>query len=297
VEFHHCRDRDDFLALQGSSRFRDCYLLEHHIAAQHRDGRPFALPGVCRVDAAAVDFEVDPLVSQPPGIDLANPPAPNWRETLSCPRCRLNNRHRAIAATLLEAADAVRAPGRVPSVYLMEQVTAAYALLAGLGDRLACVGSEFLGPEVAPGELRGGIRHEDAERLSFPDACFDFVVSNDVLEHVADPLAAAREIARVLRPGGELFLAIPFDVHKKETTCRARRSGVGIEHLLPATYHGNPVKPEEGSLVFTDFGWDFVAQLESIGLRDCAAWVYWSLEYGHLGGTQFFFRALRDGAA
>lgn len=45
--------------------------------------------------------------------------------------------------------------------------------------------------------------------LPFPDHCFDFVVCLDVLEHVAEQPPLLREIARVLKHGGRLFLATP----------------------------------------------------------------------------------------
>ncbi|BBZ76270.1 type 11 methyltransferase [Mycolicibacterium anyangense] len=44
-----------------------------------------------------------------------------------------------------------------------------------------------------------------AERLPLPDASVDTVVSTLVLCTVADPTAALREIARVLRPGGRVL--------------------------------------------------------------------------------------------
>jgi SAM-dependent methyltransferase len=44
-----------------------------------------------------------------------------------------------------------------------------------------------------------------AEDLPFEDASFDVVFHTMVAEHLADPLAAAGEIARVLRPGGHLL--------------------------------------------------------------------------------------------
>ena len=47
----------------------------------------------------------------------------------------------------------------------------------------------------------------DAERLPFPDARFDTVVSTWTLCSIPDPVAALREISRVLRPDGAfLFL-------------------------------------------------------------------------------------------
>lgn len=48
------------------------------------------------------------------------------------------------------------------------------------------------------------------EYLPFEDATFDAVISVAVLEHVRDPFRCAREISRVLKPGGELFCSVPF---------------------------------------------------------------------------------------
>jgi SAM-dependent methyltransferase len=48
------------------------------------------------------------------------------------------------------------------------------------------------------------------EELPFTDNSFDAVISVAVLEHVRDPFRCAREIARVLKPGGELYCVVPF---------------------------------------------------------------------------------------
>lgn len=48
------------------------------------------------------------------------------------------------------------------------------------------------------------------EALPFSDASFDAVISIAVLEHVRDPFRCAREIVRVLKPGGRLYCVVPF---------------------------------------------------------------------------------------
>jgi SAM-dependent methyltransferase len=50
----------------------------------------------------------------------------------------------------------------------------------------------------------------DALALPFPAGCFELVLSQEMVEHVADPFRAVREAARVLRPGGILYLQAPF---------------------------------------------------------------------------------------
>lgn len=48
------------------------------------------------------------------------------------------------------------------------------------------------------------------EVLPFRNACFDCVLSVAVLEHVKDPFRCAREITRVLKPGGDIYCCVPF---------------------------------------------------------------------------------------
>lgn len=48
------------------------------------------------------------------------------------------------------------------------------------------------------------------ESLPFADAAFDAVLCNAVLEHVDDAERSARELARVVKPGGHVVVAVPF---------------------------------------------------------------------------------------
>ena len=136
----------------------------------------------------------------------------------------------------------------------------------------------------------GGVRYEDVTDLSFADASLDLIVSNDVFEHIPVPRAAFAECARVLRSGGTMIATIPFHSGAESSVVRAELTGGGVRHLHPAAYHGNPVS-SEGSLVFTDFGWDIIGSLAAVGFADSAVEVYGSAQYGHLGGGQLVFRA------
>jgi SAM-dependent methyltransferase len=73
--------------------------------------------------------------------------------------------------------------------------------------------------------LVGGDVHLVAgEGLPFPDAAFDRVVVVDMLEHVPDEAAFARELARVTKPGGGLVVNTP---HLKRTALRRARHALG----------------------------------------------------------------------
>lgn len=69
----------------------------------------------------------------------------------------------------------------------------------------------------------------DAHLLSgIADGSLDFVIANHVLEHLEDPLLALRNMLRVLRSGGVLFLALPDKRHTfdKDRPCTT------FEHIL-----------------------------------------------------------------
>ncbi|NIJ11870.1 ubiquinone/menaquinone biosynthesis C-methylase UbiE [Saccharomonospora amisosensis] len=70
------------------------------------------------------------------------------------------------------------------------------------------------------------LRVEDAQRLDFPDASFDTVVSTFALCGIPDERAAVAEMVRVLRPGGLLVLAD----HVRSTSLPAR----AVQFLLDA---------------------------------------------------------------
>jgi len=55
--------------------------------------------------------------------------------------------------------------------------------------------------------------HYDIHDLQFPEESFDAIVCISVLEHVTHPQKAIEELSRVLKPGGRMFIQLPFHYH------------------------------------------------------------------------------------
>jgi SAM-dependent methyltransferase len=109
---------------------------------------------------------------------------------------------------------------------------------------------------VKSGDYYNGVRCIDLQNMPFADQSLDIIVTEDILEHVADINRAFREINRVLRSGGSLLFTVP--VHEKNPTV----SRIGNKNQV---YHGDPLR-EAGALVMTDFGNDIPQILGQYGL-------------------------------
>jgi ubiquinone/menaquinone biosynthesis C-methylase UbiE len=108
----------------------------------------------------------------------------------------------------------------------------------------------------------------DAYRLEHADGSFDVVHAHQVLQHLTDPVAALREMARVCRPGG---LVAVRDVDYAATTWHP--ANPGLDRWLQL-YHSvarhNGAEPDAGRRLLS---WAHAA-----GLRDVTAttgaWCY-----------------------
>jgi len=109
-----------------------------------------------------------------------------------------------------------------------------------------------------------GCRTEDLERQTFANESFDLVITQDVFEHLFDPWAAAREIARTLKPGGAHIFTVPIVRKWEPTRLRAERVGDGVIHILEPEYHADPFNREAGALVTIDWGYDIAASLDRV---------------------------------
>ncbi len=84
------------------------------------------------------------------------------------------------------------------------------AVAEGAGWRVTGVEYSPAACEKARRQLKNGeVFCGELSQAKFPDARFDLCVISDVLEHVRAPLDFLREIHRLLKPGGVLFVATP----------------------------------------------------------------------------------------
>ena len=77
---------------------------------------------------------------------------------------------------------------------------------------------------------KNGIQYisEATDLKLIPDSKYEFIISSNCLEHVANPIKAIEEWTRVLKKGGLMFLALP----NKEFCFDHNRSVTEFSHLL-----------------------------------------------------------------
>lgn len=221
----------------------------------------------------------------------------NLRETARCRHCGSFNRQRQLAYVACRSAFARRSTRSLAdmarrgglSVFNTEARGAVHRTLSPMAGYVA---SEYLGPSLQPGQVVGGVRHEDLQRLSFADDSFDLVLSGDVLEHVPDPYRAHEEVFRVLSPGGRHVFTVPFDARAMVDDVRARVAPSGEVELLKDPIHHLDPLDEGGALVYTIFGLEMLVRLREIGFAPRFYHLYRPLS-GILGPNAIVFEAVR----
>ncbi|QVL52141.1 MAG: class I SAM-dependent methyltransferase [Cyanobium sp. M30B3] len=204
---------------------------------------------------------------------------PNYRESLIAHG--LLSRNRAVLVVLEQLYGTLERLGQ-QEIFLAEALTGfALWLRRQLGEqRLIC--SEFL--EDAE-QVYSGIPHQDLCALTFSDASFDLVLCNELFEHVQDLELAFREIARVLRPCGRLLATCPLAFGQYESIVKANynRATGEAEVSGEPDYHGDPVRPKQGSLVYRIPGWEILEQLQAAGFSETRMHHIASWKHGVLG--------------
>lgn len=80
----------------------------------------------------------------------------------------------------------------------------------GLAQRVCGVD---LDPRVERNPFLDESRVSDAGGIPYPDDAFDLVVSDNVLEHLVEPLKVFKEVKRVLKPNGVFLFKTPNKWH------------------------------------------------------------------------------------
>ena len=180
----------------------------------------------------------------------------------------MTSRGRAVCDTILETLRAAGLSDDEARIYGHEAIT-------GFAKAIRARFIRYVGSEYAPTQegqrALFPILHNDICRSRFDDDLFNVTFSCDVLEHVADIDAALRETARTLAPGGSFIATFPFD-YTVPTGWRFAdiRDGHLVHLLDEPIYHGNPMDPEGGSLVFEIPGWDIIGRAIAAGFSDAA---------------------------
>lgn len=125
----------------------------------------------------------------------------------------------------------------------------------------------YVSSDLIPGidlgkEVKRRVFCQDLEELTFSDESFDYIITEDVFEHVRNCDKGFKEIFRVLKKGGYHIFTIPckFD---RLTVNHVDTSG-SEDQILISEYHGS----KNGKvLVYRTFGIDIFSFLDSIGFE------------------------------
>jgi SAM-dependent methyltransferase len=204
---------------------------------------------------------------------------PNYRESLI--GNGLLSRNRALLCVLQSICGSLEQLAQ-QEVYLVEAVSGfALWLQRQMGkEHLTC--SEYL--DEAEQQF-SDIPHQDLCALTYADASFDLVICNELFEHVHDLDQAFREIARVLRPGGRLMATCPMAFGQRDSIIRAVHNKVTghAELVTEADFHGDPMRPIAGSLVYRILGWEMLEQLQEAGFLESRIHHVVSWKHGVMG--------------
>jgi SAM-dependent methyltransferase len=223
---------------------------------------------------------IEPLSDRHVPPEALQVQGPNFRESLLARGCLSRNRAMLLVLQRLYG-DLERLQQQ--RVYLVEAVTGFALWLKQQLPQLTL--SEFFDGGRAP-EEQGAIPHQDLCALTFASGSFDLVLCNELFEHVYNLPQALREIGRVLQPGGRLLATFPMAFGQWESLVKARWDpSTGATHVIgEPDFHGDPIRPGEGSLVYQIPGWEVLDQAREAGFHTTLVHCVTSWKHGVLGG-------------
>ena len=115
-----------------------------------------------------------------------------------------------------------------------ENITSAKVLEVGCGGSrkggfikaaIERAGSTWIGIDIVQSDLTTHVA--DVVDMPFKDGEFDVVIGNQTMEHWDKPTDALREINRVLKTGGLVYLNVPIHLHGTEAFVRGDFGAIG----------------------------------------------------------------------
>jgi len=222
--------------------------------------------GLCHACGTLTEFEVKevfwPALVEEWRLTPVMKAAFDRRESGVCPVCHNNYRNRQLARALV----AVYGNNGEASVADLTRSEYFRSL------RILAIDLDFLLMlESCPSFLRADYitslvpaRGRPDLGLPLDESSVDLVLASDTLEHIPTYRRALQEISRVLKPRGRFITVQPVILSRKTLTrCVVDEAG-NVRHLLPPSYHA---RSPDDSLVFVEFGIDFIDELEAAGLE------------------------------
>lgn len=128
-----------------------------------------------------------------------------YRKNSRCPVCGSVDRERLLYLFLMQKTDVFKKPIKLLHVAPEKRVSDVLSSKKNL---------EYLTADLCMENVTVTM---DIEDIQFPDASFDAIICNHVLEHVLDDRQAISELYRVLKPGGWAILQVPISLTLNRT--------------------------------------------------------------------------------
>ena len=202
----------------------------------------------------------------------------NYRESIMAGGCL--SRNRAQMLTLEKLYGSLQSL-QAQRIYIAEAVSG-FAMWSERHFRQVITSEYLVG---AHNFVTSGIRHEDICKLSFANASFDLAICNELFEHVQDINTALKELRRILRPGARLLATFPMAFGQQESITKATwdKTTESTQYFQAPDYHGDPLRPDIGSLVYRIPGWQVLEEAKSAGFSKACVHAFCSWKYGILG--------------
>lgn len=248
------------------------------------------LKGFCNISGVATTFTLR---------------SENFREDLVADVSQSINRHRQVICALSLslfgspnfslAEIVVYINEKQLRVYSADAYSPMFLFLKAQLDPALFVYSEYFGREYKSGEMVNDIRHEDLQATSFADESFDIILTCDVFEHIPNAIIAEREVVRILKANGIYCFTVPYIPDGDSDLILAEAAGDGeIQYFAEPQYHGDPVRPDEGILVYRLFSFrDLKQRFEALGCT-FRSYRFWSKALGIIDANGWVQIAIKE---